>query len=164
MEILWKRTASEDFHSRKLDEILVFYVVKCTLLVLNNGSTQKQSKLDEFYCWMNFFSNIKQNLLKCMSIIMIHVSNYSHNVGKSSEVFWRKPLRILMSQEPPKSANLKCFIAKKNSWNFFENRRYRRCCPVIFTQFLRAPFLQNTSERLLYRITRTTTSTHFGIV
>ena len=124
---MWKQTASVDFHTRKLNGILVLFVLqKCTFLMLENRSTQK--KIQTRRAYLILFSNIKQNLPKYVSSIIIHKGNSPHYKGKSLEVFWRKASGISIIQEPPKSVTHRCSIAKKNL-KFCLKRCHCRRCP-----------------------------------
>ena len=87
----------------------------------------KRLKKVQFYIF-------RSNHQRC-SVIKVVFRNFAKFTGKHlcKSLFFNKVAGL-------KSATL----LKKNLWH--------RCFPVNFTKFLRTPFLQNTSERLLLYI------------
>ena len=62
---------------------------------------------------------------------------------------------MTVQKHPPEA-----FCKKMCSWKFYKIHRktpvpetfFNKCFPVNFVKFLRMPFLQNTSERLLLNV------------
>ena len=67
-------------------------------------------------------------------------------------------LRYHIQKQPPELLCKKCVLRNfaiftgKQACNFIKKETRHRCFPVNFTKFLRTPFLQNTSGRLLLKI------------
>ena len=95
------------------------------------------------------FSN-KQHLLTFW-----HTLTVSFQICKNAGLVWLLHFDPLIKV---RSSVKRCSVKKvflqfsKNSqpqaWNFIKKRLWRRCFPVNFTKFLRAPYLQKTTGRL----------------
>ena len=55
-------------------------------------------------------------------------------------------------------------VAGLEAYNFIKKRHWHRCFPVNFAKFLRTPFLQNTSGRLILNVTFLTIKSHVVIL
>ena len=78
-----------------------------------------------------------------------------NTIATSPEVFYKKVVLINLAKFTGKNLCLSLFFNKVTGFRpsaLLKSRLRHRCFPVKFTKFLRTPFLQNTSGRLLLKI------------
>ena len=104
-------------------------------------------------------------LIKLQALGVFHRASFFIKHLRLLLLYWNTSTKISLLLVPTEAVAQRCSLRKgvfrnfakftgkhqrqKLFFNFIKKRLWRRCFPVNFAKFLRTPFVQNTSGRLL---------------